>query len=172
MDHVGPVLPTIFGYIRQLEAPGEVEVELHCGALPLSTDGVFDLHVDLRAIECPASAVDLVVDAHVFQGVAKRGGGGVPLGLLTDILFGAVGEEYLVVAEPECAEKPESEVENAADLVFQLVGAAEDMGVVLGEASDTEQAVEDTRPFRIGRRCPALPSAWATPGSFGARSGT
>ena len=90
MDHVWPVLPTIFGYIRQFEAAGEVEVELDGGALPLSTDRVFDLDVDLRAIECPASAVDLVVDAHVLEGVAQSGGGGVPLGLLTDILFGAI----------------------------------------------------------------------------------
>ena len=118
VDHVRPVLPTIFGYIRQLEAAGEIEVKLDGGALPLSTDGVFDLDVDLRAIECPASAVDLVVDAHVLEGVAKCGGGSFPLGFLTDILFGAVGEEDLVVAEPECPQEPEGEVENAADLVF------------------------------------------------------
>ena len=67
--------------------------------------------------------------------------------MLTDVLFGAVGEEDLVVAESECAEKPEGEFENATDFVFQLVGAAEDMGVVLGEASDAEQTVEYTRPF-------------------------
>ena len=60
---------------------------------------------------------------------------------------GSVGEIYLVIAEAKGAEESEGEVEDASDLGFQLVWAAEDMGVVLGETPDPEEAVEDARPL-------------------------
>ena len=47
--------------VVEVEALGQVEVELHGGALPLAADGVEDLDVDLGAVEGAAALVHLVV---------------------------------------------------------------------------------------------------------------
>ena len=44
----------------------ELEVELDCSALPLTSKSVLDLKVDLRAVERAVSFVDLVVAVAVL----------------------------------------------------------------------------------------------------------
>ena len=44
----------------------ELEVELDCTALPLTSKSVLDLKVDLRAVECAVAFVDLVVAVTVL----------------------------------------------------------------------------------------------------------
>ena len=57
-------------------------------------------------------------------------------------LFGAGGQRYHVVVESEGTDEVECEVEHTQHLVFHLIGAAEDVGVVLGEAAHTHGAVQ------------------------------
>lgn len=59
------------------------------------------------------------------------------------------GGQFQVVFEAEYLVNAVDEVDNAEDLIHQLIGSAEDVGIVLSEAADTHQA----------RRAPL--SSWA-----------
>ena len=63
---------------------------------------------------------------------------------VADVLLRAGGEGDAVVGEAEGLHQLEGELQNAADLVLDLLGAAEDVGVVLGEAAHAHEAVKDT----------------------------
>jgi len=59
VDHVGLVLLAVRPHVGEVEALGQVEVELDGSELPGAPEGVLDLHVDLRAVERAAALVDL-----------------------------------------------------------------------------------------------------------------
>ena len=65
-------------YILEIKALRQVEVALHCGALPEAPNGVFDLEVDLRAVEGPSTLVHGVVPLLALQGSLESYGGCLP----------------------------------------------------------------------------------------------
>src|SRR5690606_20620096 len=67
VDHDRPVRPVVRADVLELEALGQVEVELERGALPLSAERVDEHDVDLRAVERAAAFVDLVVHAAALE---------------------------------------------------------------------------------------------------------
>src|SRR5919199_4645948 len=60
VHHVRAVGSTVLADVLHVEACRHVEVELDGGELPLAPECIFDLEVDLRAIESPAALVQLV----------------------------------------------------------------------------------------------------------------
>ena len=143
VDHVRPVLLPVVPDVSQAEPLWQVEVELDGRDLPLASDGVSDVDVDLGAVECAAALVDLVVDPPVDEGRPQRLRGELPLLGFPDGLVGPGRQHDVVFCEAEAAEKEESQVEYAVYLVHNLVRPAEDVGVVLRHAANAQQALDD-----------------------------
>ena len=142
MDHHRPGPGPVGRRVGEAEPLGEVEVELDGGELPGPPDGIADVHVDLGAVEGAAADVDAVVEAGGVQGGPQPGGGLVPQGLGPHpLVVGAGGQLGLEVLEAEGPQHAEHEVEQRRQLRGHLLGGAEDVAVVLGEAPAAQQAV-------------------------------
>src|ERR1700675_4924094 len=79
VDHERLFAGTVFGYVFEIEALRQVEVELHGRELPQAPDGVDQLDVDLRAIERGFSGDGLVFDVQQLQNFLERVGRHIPL---------------------------------------------------------------------------------------------
>ena len=97
MDHDGPgeLLALLLGVggVLQIEADGELEVELDGGALVDAVHGVHDLDVDLGTVEGTVAGVDAppALAGEGVHGPGERGLGPVPEGLLAEGLLGPGG---------------------------------------------------------------------------------
>ena len=130
--------------VLELEALGQVEVHLEGRQLPAAADGVLDVDVDLGAVEGAAALVDGVLQLLLLEGRAQGLGGLVPLVVAAHgLALGLGGEAGREVVEAEGPQDRDDEVEQADQLVLDLVPRAEDVAVVLGEAPDAHEAVED-----------------------------
>ena len=142
MDHVGHMLLAVVSDVLEAKPPWEVEVELHCGALPHPANGVLDVNVDLRAVESSAALIDAIVQSSLFQRRAKGVNRQVPFLVQADSLVWLRGEHDLKFREIKHPEQVKGHVQHAIDLIDDLVRAAEYVGIVLGHPPDTEHSVE------------------------------
>ena len=143
MDHDGPVLAAVSSGVLEVEPLRHLEVQLDGSALPGPSEGVLQVEVDLRAVEGSIALVDHVVDVHGLQSVHES------VGCVLPVLVGAhavlrTGGELDVVLESEFAVHLVDEPDDALDLGLDHLRGHVDVRIVLGEAPDTEQAVEGT----------------------------
>ncbi len=129
----------IGGAILQVEALGKLVVGLDGGHLPFAAERILDEDVDLRRIERPAAGVERVGHAVLLQPLAKAVLGALPELVGTEPLLGARGE-LRTRLEAERRVLLAHEREGQADLVVDLVVAAEDVAVVLRQLADAEHA--------------------------------
>ena len=61
VDNDRHLLSAVLVDICELKVMRELEVELYCTALPLTSKSILDLKVDLRAVERAVAFVDLVI---------------------------------------------------------------------------------------------------------------
>jgi hypothetical protein len=101
------------------------------------------VHVDLGCVEGALALGDDVGDVGGLDRHLQRGLGLVPLGDLADELVGARRQLGLELVEAEVAQQLQHELQQARELVGQLLGGAEDVRVVLGEPAGPQQAVDD-----------------------------
>ena len=127
----------------------QVEVELHGRELPQTADGVHQLDVNLRPIERGFAGHGLVLYIQALERVFERSGSRDPLFFRAQEALPLVrvpgGKLGLVLVEAEGFQHGERELHAADDLVLDLFGGAENMGVVLGEAADAQQPVHHAR---------------------------
>ena len=116
-------------------------VQLDGAALPGTAQAVRDVEVQLGAVEGAVALVDDEGLAHVRDGFLQDVLVVLPLLHGADMVLGHGGELDLVL-EAEGGVHLVEEPDHVLDLVLHLLGGHEDMGVVLGEAADPEQAVE------------------------------
>ena len=141
MDHDRALLLAVLGGILQVEVQRHLEVQLDGAALPGASDAVLEVEVDLRAVERAVALVDGVVQTQLLQRALQAVGRGLP------VLVGAhgvlrAGGQLDEVLEAELGVDLVDQVHDVGDLVGDLVGAHEDVRVVLGEAAHAEQAVQ------------------------------
>ncbi len=143
VDHHRPMSLVVVARVLHVEALGKREVALHGGELPEAADRVAEVEVHLRAVERALPLGDAVVEAALLErlrqglGRARRGG------LVHDRLsHGERGELDEGIGEAERPMDLERQLEDAEDLVDQLVRGADDVRVVHRETADPEQAVE------------------------------
>src|ERR1700752_4911793 len=141
----------IFADVLQVKAARQGEVELNGGKLPLPANGIDELDVDLRAIERgfvgDYSSVHVEASHCILQCVLTK----LPL-FRSAIVFTACtavpgGHLGVIGIESEGLESVDRELKTIHDLVLDLIGTAEDVRIVLGEAADPEQTVQDPRTF-------------------------
>ncbi len=104
-------------------------------------DGVEELHVDLRTVEGAAALIDGIGQTAPLDGRLEGVFRLVPDLVGTDPLRRA-GGEVEAIPEAEGAVNEVDQVEHRVDLVFHLVGPAEDVGVVHGQPANAQHAVE------------------------------
>ena len=112
MDHHGSLALAIAGDVLEIEAFGQVEVELDGRQLPRPTDGVLDVDVDLRAVERTAALLGDVLEPAAIECSSKTFGGLIPQLVLTHRLLGRASRELrLEILEAERPQHREHEVE-------------------------------------------------------------
>lgn len=145
MDDDRVVAGVIVAVEVETEALRQLEVELDGGALMGALEGIEDLNVDLGTVESTVLGVDLpVAGEEVVEGLGKGGLGLLPSGDLTQVIVGHGGQVELELESKDTIDVAQ-EVEGAVDLLLDLLGHAENVGVVLLEAADAGQASEGTR---------------------------
>ena len=136
----------VFADVFELEAARESEIELHGGELPWAADGIHQLDVDLRPVERGFVGHHFHFDVETLGGVLERVFGDLPL-LGRAVVFAAQavvpgGKLGFIFVETESGERIDGELKAVHDFVFDLLGCAEDVRVILREAAHAEQAVE------------------------------
>ena len=141
MDHHRPVLFPVGAGIGQVEALGQVHVQLNGAALPGTANAVLQVEVDLGAVEGAVALVDHVVHAQLVQSALEAVGGLGPHLVGADGVFRPGGQLH-VIFKAKYAVYLVDQVVHALDLVLDLLGGHEDVGVVLGEAAHPHEPVE------------------------------
>ena len=141
VDHHRAVVLVVGARVGEVEALGQVVVGLHRADLPRAAERVGHVQVDLGRVERALALGDLVVDAPLGQRLGE-----LALGVVPELVAAqaVVGSRRELRAHLEAEERVEvvGEVQAALDLVEDLVLGAEDVGVVLDEVADAQQAVQ------------------------------
>src|SRR5215213_1541216 len=126
-------------HVGQVEPLGQVEVELDGRGLPTSAQGIRDTYVYLRPVEDRFALDALAGEPVSFEGCRQRCFRHFPVVLATRVLVRRAGiadaQLHLGLIEAEGGQEGETELQDAVDLDAHLVGPAEQVGVVLGEAA-------------------------------------
>ena len=146
VDHHRALHGSLSALVAQVEADGELEVQLDGGGLVDTAKAVQHLDIDLGAVEGSVAGVDLPVTGadELVQRLAEVLLGLVPQLDVSHGLLGASGQLQLE-GHTEDAVDVAHEVQHTADLLLDLVGTAEDVGVILLEATHTGETVESAR---------------------------
>ena len=148
VDHHRTLAGAVGIDILQLEALGEVVVHLDGAQLPAPADGVLHHEVQLRAVEGGFARLHDERQALLLRGLDDAGLGLLPVLVGTDVLGrvlgvaqGDLGGELV---EVQGLEDVQDQVDDLLELFLDLVLAAEQVRVVLGESADAGQAVQLT----------------------------
>ena len=141
MNHHGPVLLAVLAGVLQLEALGELAVQLDGAALPGAAQGVGQVEVQLGSVEGAVTLVDDKLLAHGGDGGFQDVLIALPLLHGADVVLGH-GGQLDGVAQAEDGVHLVKEPDGLLNHVLHLLPGHEDVGVVLVEAAHPEQAVE------------------------------
>ena len=100
------------------------------------------MDVDLGTVECASAFVDPEGQPPLLQRLAQRLRGMLPHHRVPNGLLRPGRHHDGVFGETEGVKKLESQVQDPADFVYYLIGAAKDVGIVLGEAPNPHQTVQ------------------------------
>ena len=146
-DRPGELLALLLGVggVLQIEADGELEIELDGGALVDAVHGIHDLDVDLGTVEGAVAGVDApsALAGEGIHGPGERGLGTVPKGHVAESLLGP-GGQFELVGHSKRSVDTLHELQGSLDLFLDLVLPAEDVAIVLLEPTDTSEAGEGT----------------------------
>src|SRR3954454_11003667 len=130
--------------VGELEALGHLEVELAGAALPGATERVGDVEVDLGPVEGALAGTDVVLAPLTLERLAQRALRPLPLLIGSDRLLRARRELHPHVLEAEALIELVDAEADRVDLVGDLIEGAVDVGVILSEGANPEEAVEDS----------------------------
>src|SRR6266446_5320072 len=147
VDHHRPLGLPVRVDVLALHALGQHrQVDLDRRELPLAPQRVLDVDVDLGPVEGPAALVEIVREAVGAQRLVEALLRQVPL-LVRAELVGRPRGEAVRRLELERPVPLAHEVQEIRDLGLDLVRAAVDVRVVLGELAHADQARERARPL-------------------------
>src|SRR5699024_8493396 len=72
MDHDRTMFLSVCSCVLQLKPQRKLEIQLDGSALPGSSDGVLQMEVDLRSVECSVTFVYYILQSQFIQSRAKR----------------------------------------------------------------------------------------------------
>ena len=146
VDHDRTMFLAIFPGVGQVKFLRQQHIQLDGAALPGPADGILQMEVDLRAVKGAVPFVDAVLQAEIVHGLAQGVGGHFPRSI---VAHGVVrtGGQFCMVGQAEGGVHFVEQTDGFLDHIFDLVGHHEDVGIVLGEAAHTEQAVQGAGQF-------------------------
>ena len=142
VHHVGPLELALRVDEGQVEALRQVEIKLYRRKLPFAAQCIAQFEINLGAVERSAAEVHLVGQRRPFERGFQGGFGLLPGGRLAHRFLGPGAQVGLEIVEAEGAQHVQAEIEHEINLGGHLVGAAEVVGVILGEAAHSQQAVQ------------------------------
>ena len=146
VDHDGSVLGAVRAGVLEVEALGEVEVELDGRHLPGAAQRVLDLDGDLGPVERSTPGIGHEVESGLSRNLCEGVGRDLPGLVVADGLLGIPRRQLQVeVVETVIAEQIEHEGQQRAQFVAHLLTSAVDVCVVLSEPSGAGQSVDHTR---------------------------
>src|SRR5687767_7425207 len=132
--------------ILESESLGKIEIELHRRTLPLSTDRVDELEVELGTVKRSATFVDLVRLATALQHLGEQVLRLRPPRRISKRFVRAC-RELDGVWISEGLEHLVAEIEKPLDLRRDLLRRTEDVRIVLGEATHAHHSVQHSTPL-------------------------
>ena len=141
VDHHRPVLGVVRAGVGQTESLREVVVELNGSQLPRASERVGHVHVDLRPVEGTVALVEVVLELLARESLQQRLLAVIPQLVRADPLIGS-GRELEPNVDPEHLVGRERELQARGHLLLDLLLRAEDVSVVLGEVTHSQQSVE------------------------------
>ena len=141
VDHDGTMLLAVSAGVGQVETLGQVHIQLDGTALPGTAQAVGEVEVDLGAVESAVAFVDHVIHAQIIQSALQAVGSQLPHLIGADGILGAGGKLHMIL-EAKAAVHFVDQVVHALDLVADLLGGHEDVGVILSEAAHAHEAVQ------------------------------
>ena len=141
VNHNRSVFLSVSTCILQIKTQGKLEIELDGSALPCPSFRVFQMEVNLRAVESTVAFIYNVGKADIIQSAAKRVCRHLPV-LITAHAVLRTGGKLDMIFESEQAVNLVDKFYNALDFIFDLIRRHKDMGVVLRKAAHTHQTVK------------------------------
>ena len=146
VDHDRTLLAAVSVGIFKLEPLRQVVVHLDGAELPLSSDGVLDHKVELRAVEGGLAIFNNGLQALFLSGFDDGVLSLLPVLVASDVLGLVVwipeGNLGRVLVELEDPEHIEDQVDDLLELTLELVRGHEHVGVILGEGTYPGKSVE------------------------------
>ena len=137
MDHNRTVFLSVFPGVFAVEFFRQLHIQLNGAALPGTADGVLQMEVDLWAVESAVAFVDNVIQMIGFQRFAQAFRGQFPGSVVTHGVL-RTGRQFCMVFQTESGVHFVEQFDYVGDFRLDLFRGHEDMGIVLGEAADTE----------------------------------
>src|SRR5699024_2772330 len=82
--------------VFQVKPERKLEVKLDRTALPCSSDGILQMEVDLRSVECAVPFIYNVGQADVVKGIAERVCRHLPVFIASHAVLRTGGELYMI----------------------------------------------------------------------------
>ncbi len=142
VEHHRPVLLAVLTDVAEIKFLRHEEIQLDGAALPGTAQGVFQVKVDLGAVEGAVTFINGIGHLQSLQGLAQGAGSCLPY-LFRPHGISGPGGKLNVILKAEKAVEAVHQVDDALDLGRDLGGQHENMGVVLGEGAHPHQAVQD-----------------------------
>lgn len=130
------LLSSSLGLILQVEADGLLEVDLDRTTLVLSLEGVINLHVDLWAVEGTVTMVESPRLTECVKCFFKSSFSLVPKFIGSEPILRARGQLELHLESEDTVHMHE-EVKGVVNFLGNLVGSAENVSIILLEATNT-----------------------------------
>ena len=129
--------------VLQIKSNWKLEVELHSAALVGAFQSIKHFNINLGAVEGAISVVELPGATKVIKSLFKGSFSLVPLLIVTETDFRTGGKLHLEGKAKDSVNVVQK-VKNTGDFRAHLVRTAEQMSVILLEATHTSQAGEGT----------------------------
>ena len=145
VDHHRALMHVVLVRVLEAEAFRKIEVHLDRGDLPVAADRVPHVDVDLRSVERAVAFVHGEIDVGAPQRFGDRLLREVPQLVGADRFLRSRREPHAIGAHAHGRVQGAEELDHAEQLVHDLLGAAEDVRVVLREAARPQEAVQRAR---------------------------
>ena len=140
VDHNRTMFLSVCSCVFQFESLRQLEVKLDGTALPRSSDGVFQMEVDLRSVECSVSFIYYIRQSQIIQCTSQCFRSHLPVFVTSHGIFRTGGQFYMIFKSKQTVNFIDQSC-NAFDLVLDLIRCHKDMRIILCEAAYTHQTM-------------------------------
>ncbi len=147
MDHDWAMSRIVGTHKIQVKSLGQIEIELDRAQLMKALQSVLHIEIDFRTVKCAIAFVDLVGTPKRIQRSFESGFGLIPKLVRSHALCGTRRKINLHIGKSKKRIGVQNHLSGFFHLAFDLIGRAENMGVVLAECSHARESAHDARAF-------------------------